>query len=156
MRQRGQSGASLVIVMAFMAFLAVIVPTVLGLANTGLAVTEPVVEDRRALYAAASALDAAIRLGDADADVGVPGGPCPDTSAVVDGLEVRVDCQGHPAPVDGCHYLDRFVTYTAEVRRPGDTAVHSAWRPRSPTASIPTARRAPRSVNGTRMPSRPL
>lgn len=123
MRPRGQRGASLIIVMAFMILLATIVPALLGLASTGLAVTRPVVADRRELYAATSALEAAVQVGNIDPDVGVAGGPCPNTSTEVDGFAVDVECQAHPAPLDGCHYLDRFVTYTAEVRRSGQSEV---------------------------------
>src|SRR3954465_11004875 len=96
-RPRGQRGASLIIVMAFMVLLAAIVPALLGLASTGLAVTKPVVADRRELYAATSAVEAAIQLGNIDPDVGVPGGPCPNTSTEVDGFVVDVECRAHPA-----------------------------------------------------------
>lgn len=120
---RGQCGASLVLVLAVMAFLAAMVPAVLGLAFTGLRVTQPVLEDRAELYAASSAIDAATALGRHDADIGVPGGPCPSQALSIDGLDVIVGCSRYPLPEDGCHYVDRFVTYTAEVRRPGESEV---------------------------------
>ena len=58
-------------------------PAVLGLALTGSKVTVPVVEDRKELYAASSAIDAAVQLGVEDADVGVPGGPCPESVTTI-------------------------------------------------------------------------
>lgn len=122
-RARGQTGASLALVLALIAFLSLLVPAVLGLAFTGSRVTIPVKEDRRETYAASSAIDAAVALGRQNADVGVPGGPCPDQTLSIDGLDVTVHCSQHDPPADLCVYLDRFVTYTAEVRKPGDTAV---------------------------------
>jgi Tfp pilus assembly protein PilX len=61
--RRDQSGASLVLVLAVVAFLAVLVPAILGLVALGPRITKPVVDDRRELYAASSAIDAAIELG---------------------------------------------------------------------------------------------
>ena len=111
------------LVLALVAFLGVIVPAVLGLALTGSKVTVPVVEDRRELYAASSAIDAALQLGVEDPDVGVPGGPCPDLVTTIDGIEVTVTCAQHAVPDDGCRYLDRFVTFVAEAREPSQAAV---------------------------------
>lgn len=123
MRDRGQTGASLVVVLSLIAFLGLMVPAVLALVTAGTEVTRPVVADRRELYAASSAIDAAVELGRSNPDVGVPGGPCPDQVLEIDALEVTVLCQQHAFPDDGCLYLDRFVNYTAEVRSPGDSAV---------------------------------
>lgn len=122
-RRTGQSGVSLIIVLALVAFLGILLPAVLGLVLTGSLVTTPVVEDRQELYAATSAIDAAIELGSADPDVGVPGGPCPTQTLDIEGLEVTVTCEQHAPPLDGCFYLDRFVTYVAEAREPGGTDV---------------------------------
>jgi hypothetical protein len=123
MRARSQQGASLLIVLALVTFLGILIPAMLGLALTGSKVTVPVIEDRRELYAASSAIDAAVQQGRQDPDIGVPGGPCPTQIVTIDGFEVTIVCQQHAAPLDGCRYLDRFVTYTAEVREPGNVAV---------------------------------
>jgi hypothetical protein len=120
---RNQSGASLVLVLAVVGFLGVLVPAILGMVALGPRITKPVLDDRRELYAASSAIDAAVELGRTNADVAVPGGPCPTQVLDIDGLQVTVACQQHAFPDDGCLYLDRFVTYTAEVRKPGDAAV---------------------------------
>ncbi|MDQ2677122.1 MAG: hypothetical protein M3Y51_00150 [Actinomycetota bacterium] len=122
-RRTGQRGASLVLVLALMVFLGLIVPAILGLVALGPRITRPVVEDRRELYAASSAIDAAVELGRSNPDVAVPGGPCPTQTLEIDSLEVTVTCSQHAFPDDGCLYLDRFATYEAEVREPGDTAV---------------------------------
>jgi hypothetical protein len=114
---RGQRGASLILVLTLVAFLGIIVPALLGMALTGSRATEPVVEDRKELYAASSAIDAAVQLGVEDTDVGVPGGPCPESVTNIDGFEVTVTCEQHDQPDDGCRYLDRFVTFTAEARK---------------------------------------
>ncbi|UDY37314.1 hypothetical protein [Dermatobacter hominis] len=122
-RRPGQSGASLVLVLAVVTFLGILVPAILGLVALGPRITKPVVDDRRELYAASSAIDAAVELGRTNPDVAVPGGPCPTQVLDIDGLEVTVACQQHAFPDDGCLYLDRFVTYTAEVRKPGEAPV---------------------------------
>ena len=122
-RPRGQAGATLVLVLGLMLFLGILVPAIIGLVALGPRVTKPVREDRRELYAASSAIDAAVELGRQRPDVAVPGGPCPDQVLEIDALEVTVACQQHAFPDDGCLYLDRFVTYTAEVREPGEPAV---------------------------------
>lgn len=115
MRRRDERGATLVLVLALIAFLAVVVPSVLGLVITGSRVSRPVLEDRRALYAATSALDAAVQQGRVNDDVGRAGAACPDQTLVVDGLEVTVGCEGGTRWCD----LDRTVAYTAVVRDPG-------------------------------------
>jgi len=120
---RGQAGASLVLVLALILFLGILVPAILGLVALGPRITKPVRDDRRELYAASSAIDAAVELGRMNPDVAVPGGPCPEQVLQIDSLEVTVACQQHAFPDDGCLYLDRFVTYTAEVREPGQAAV---------------------------------
>lgn len=120
---RGQRGASLILVLALVAFLGIIVPALLGMALTGSRATEPVVEDRKELYAASSAIDAAVQLGVEDTDVGVPGGPCPESVTTIDGFEVTVSCTQHAQPDDGCRFLDRFVTFTAEARKASGGAV---------------------------------
>lgn len=121
--RRNQSGASLVLVLALIAFLALVVPAILGLVALGPRITKPVLEDRRELYAASSAIDAAVELGRTQPDVGVPGGPCPTQEMTIDSLDVTVECQQHASPGNGCLYLDRFVNFTAEVREPGDATV---------------------------------
>lgn len=122
-RARSQSGASLVLVLALVTFMGLLVPAILGLVSLGPRITKPVLDDRRELYAASSAIDAAVELGRTQPDVGVPGGPCPTQNLTIDSLDVTVQCQQHAYPDDGCLYLDRFVNYTAEVRRPGDATV---------------------------------
>ena len=122
-RRRGQAGASLALVLAFMVFLGLFVPAVLGLVALGPRITKPVEDDRRELYAASSAIDAAVELGRTNPDVAVPGGPCPTQVLEIDELEVTVSCSQHAFPDNGCLYLDRFATYEAEVREPGDATV---------------------------------
>lgn len=121
---RGQSGASLVLVLAVVAFLALLVPAVLGMVALGPRITKPVLEDRRELYAASSAIDAAVELGRSNPDIAVPGGPCPTQVLDIDGLRVTVTCDwDQNFPSNGCLYLDRFATYTAEVIEPGQSEV---------------------------------
>ena len=115
MRRRDERGASLVLVLALIAFLAVMVPAVLGLVTTGSKVSQPVLEDRRALYAANSALDAAIQQGRINDDVGRAGAVCPEQTLEVDGMAVTVNCEAGTRWCD----LDRTVSYTAVVRDPG-------------------------------------
>ncbi len=121
--RRDQTGASLVLVLALIAFLALVVPAVLGLVALGPRITKPVLEDRRELYAASSAIDAAVELGRTQPDVGVPGGPCPTQEMTIDSLDVTVACRQHASPGNGCLFLDRFVNFTADVRNPGNSTV---------------------------------
>jgi Tfp pilus assembly protein PilX len=113
------------VVLALVTFMALLVPAVLRLVSVGARITGPVIDDRRELYAASSAIDAAVELGRTQPDVGVPGGPCPTQILDIDSLEVTVECRQHAVPDTGCLFLDRFVTYTAEVRRPGEAQVLS-------------------------------
>lgn len=122
-RRDDQRGASLIIVLALVAFLGLLLPAVLGLAFTGIQVTRVAAEDRRETYAGTSAIEAAVALAQDDLDVGDPRGVCPELSVPVDGLEVTVECHRHPPPPPDCYYLDRFVSYVAEVRRPADPTV---------------------------------
>jgi len=121
--RHGQRGASLIIVLALVAFLGILLPAVLGLAFTGTQVTRVGAEDRRATYAGTSAIEAAVALAQDDLDVGDPRGVCPDLTVPVDQLEVTVECLRHPPPAPDCFYVDRFVSYLAQVREPGDPAV---------------------------------
>jgi hypothetical protein len=126
-RAHTQRGASLIIVLALVLFLGALVPAVLGLVLTGSKVTVPVIENRREVYAASSALDAAIQLGRHDADIGVPGGKCPEQDLVVDGYSVKVtaECIALSAEAEWC-FLDRFVSYTAVVSDPANDEVVTA------------------------------
>jgi hypothetical protein len=112
------------LVLALVAFLGVMLPAILGLVTTGSLVTRPVLQDRRELYAATSGLDAAIQLARREPDLGAVGGPCPDQSVVAEGFRVDVACHNHPGPPDVlCASADRFVSFVAEVRAPGDPRV---------------------------------
>lgn len=110
-------------VLAFIAVLSLLVPALLTLTGTGLHITRPVIEDRVEMYAATSALDAAIANGRVDPDIGAAGAPCPSRVLRVNGLDVTVECDNPPVPDDGCHTVDRFVVFRAEVRRPGSAEV---------------------------------
>ena len=61
MRTRDERGASLMLVLAVVMFLALVVPAILVLTATGSRATLPVIRDRHAQYAATSGLDAAIQ-----------------------------------------------------------------------------------------------
>lgn len=118
MRSRNQRGASLILVLALTAFLALLLPAILGLVATGSKLTVPVIENRREVYAASSALDAAIQLGRRNPDIGMPGGECPSQDITIDGFYVNVSAacpQRTGTQADWCH-ADRFVAYTAEVK----------------------------------------
>lgn len=126
---RGQRGASLILVLALTTFLFILVPSVLNLATTGSRVTPPVVKDRRALYAATSAIDAAVQFGQQETYLGTPvSGFCPDLDVLeIDEFDVVVDCTMPPVPTlsngDPCPYLgtvfaNRYVTFVAKVLNP--------------------------------------
>ncbi len=116
---RGQSGASLVMVLAFVAFVSAVVPAVLAMSVTGLRITGSSTEARNELYAAGSAIELAIAAGTADESVGVAGEACPDTAITINGLAVVVSCMGQKVAAGSCHAEDRVTGYLAEVRKPG-------------------------------------
>lgn len=122
-RRRDERGSSLVLVLATLTILSLMVPALLTLTGTGLLITRPIVEDRVAVYAATSALDAVMTNGRINLDIGTAGAPCPSRVLTVNGLEVTVDCENPPFPEDGHHTIDRFVTFTATVHRPNTTKV---------------------------------
>jgi hypothetical protein len=99
------------IVLVLVAFLSILVPAFLSLAFTGSRATVPVVEDRRELYAANSALDAAIEQGRADW-VGRVGTTCPEQTLDINGYDATVTCQSTTRWCD----LDRSLVYAAVVR----------------------------------------
>lgn len=121
--RRDERGTSLVLVLAAMVILSLMVPAMLAMTGTGLAITRPVLEDRVGVYAATSALEAAVARGLTDLDIGAPGATCLTTETTINDLEVTVDCENPPFPEDGCFTVDRFVTFRASVRRPGTTRV---------------------------------
>lgn len=127
-RRRDERGASLILVLALVAFLALLLPAVFRLVVTGSKVTPPVRENRREVYAASSALDAAIALGRHDPDIGVPGGKCPSQKLEVDGFHVSVTaaCPALTGAGEWC-FIDRFASYSATVTdaddQPAATAV---------------------------------
>ena len=110
-RPRGQSGASLMLVLFIIGFLAIVVPAVLGLVFSGAATTAAVRSDRAQQYAASSALDAAIQYGRSTKWVGRVGTTCPTTTLLVDDLLATVTCTYSTGPYD----LDRTVSFVASV-----------------------------------------
>lgn len=118
MRRHDERGASLIMVLALVAFLAIMLPAILGLALTGSRVTMPVKGDRRAQYVADSALDAAINQGRQDW-VGRPGQDCPSQTLNLESLEAEVTCQSVTRWCD----LDRSITYAAVVTDPSSDDV---------------------------------
>jgi hypothetical protein len=106
-RRRGQAGASLVVVLALTAFLAILVPAMLGLASTGYRVTSSSNEARGRLYVAASGLDAAIQHARTQDWVGAYGsygcldgtepGCCPTHVVELDGLVATIRCSHRTA-----------------------------------------------------------
>ena len=119
MRVRTERGSSLVLVLVVILFLAAMLPAILGLVFTGSRVTQVEIRDRREVYAAMSALDAAVQLGRSEPDIGVPGGACPEQRLSIDGFEAVVTptCPPITAAAEWC-YADRFASYTIEVRSP--------------------------------------
>jgi hypothetical protein len=115
-RPGDEQGASLVLVLALIGFLALLLPAILGLVSTGSRVTVPVTEDRRALYAANSALDAAVAQALQDPYMGRAGN-CPTQQLRIEEFDVSIGCQ----PVTRMCDLDRLVYYTATVSEQGGT-----------------------------------
>lgn len=122
-RARSQSGASLVVVLAFVVFVSAIVPAVLGMSITGLRISGSSTEQRNELYAAASAVEVAIAAGTSDPTVGAFEKECSDTHVALDDLDVLVSCQGYPKQAEGCGKGARVVGYLAQVSRPGTSEV---------------------------------
>ncbi len=122
-RHGGQSGTSLVLVLALVAILSLLMPAILSLTGTGLRITSPVVQNRAEVYAATSAIDAAVENGRVDQSIGAQGVACKPQLLSIGGFDVTIECQGYPQSDDGCHYLDRFATFLAEVRKPGESEV---------------------------------
>ncbi len=120
---RGQSGASLMIVLGLVTVMGVLIPALLTIAGTGLLITSPIVKDRAEVYAATSGIEAAIAHGRIDESVGAPGVDCRAQLLTISDFEVTIDCEGTPISEDDCVSSDRFVTYTAEVRSPGESEV---------------------------------
>lgn len=120
---RGQAGSSLLLVLGLTAALGVLIPALLTLTGTGLRVTSHVVADRAEVYAATSALEAAIANGWTDESVGTIGGSCADLVVPISGFNVTVKCLTYQPAGDGCRSVDRFATYLAEVRSSGESEV---------------------------------
>ena len=114
MRGRGQSGASLVVVLAFMVFVSILVPAIISMAMVGLAVRASASEESRESYAAASGIEAATHLLVSE-DSGAAN-ECDRTSLIVDGMTVLVDCAEQEVPQGNCREDDRFVALNAVVR----------------------------------------
>ena len=114
MRGRGQSGASLVVVLAFMVFVSILVPAIISMAMVGLAVRASASEEARESYAAASGIEAATHLLVSE-DSGAAN-ECDRTSLIVDGMTVLVDCAEQEVPQGNCREDDRFVALNAVVR----------------------------------------
>ena len=116
--RRDQRGASLVVVLALIAFLAIMLPAILGIALTGSKVTQSAIDDRHAQYVANSALDAAIQQGRQDW-VGRPGTSCPEQTLEMEGLHASVTCEYTTRWCD----LDRSIVYSAVVTDPSAPSV---------------------------------
>ena len=114
MRGRGQSGASLVVVLAFMVFVSILVPAIISMAMIGLAVRASASAEARESYAAASGIEAATHLLVSE-DSGAAN-ECDRTSLIVDGMTVLVDCAEQEVPQGNCREDDRFVALNAVVR----------------------------------------
>ena len=109
---RGQQGASLVVVLAFMAFVAAVVPAVLGLAFTGLRVSAEASEQRDEAYAAESAIEVAVATAVQDPTVGSDGA-CETLAVTLDGVVVEVTCRGYPDLAKSCGEGSRVIGYLA-------------------------------------------
>lgn len=110
-RHRGQAGASLMLVLAIVAFMSLVIPAVLSLSFTGARITRSVKTDRRAQYTAVSALDAAIQHGRTAMWVGRFGTFCPTTTLAIDGVTASVACTSTTGAFD----LDRTITFVSSV-----------------------------------------
>jgi Tfp pilus assembly protein PilX len=94
-----EEGSALIVALAFLMLFALLVPALLGLANTSILATERLAERRATVYAADAAMEAAIQNVrynlDAGRDPSIPGvQPCPDLTTSVNGVAVTVKCEG--------------------------------------------------------------
>lgn len=117
-RGRGQSGASLVVVLGFMAFVAVLVPAILAMSMVALNVRGVAAAEARDSYAANSGIEAALRLLSAPGDNEQP--QCDTVTTAIDAMSVVVDCTEMPVPEGNCRDDDRFLSLESVVRRAGD------------------------------------
>lgn len=126
-RRLSDRGATLLIVLALIAFVAAMLPATLGLAAVGSKATRPVLQDREALYAATSALDVAIQQGRTTDWVGrddITGVGCPTQSVTIEGTWIAVDCTTSTRRCD----LNRTVTYFARVDGTADVLAAATVR----------------------------
>lgn len=124
-RRRGQAGASLVVVLAFMVFVSTIVPAILGLAITGLRVSAESAQQRDEMYATESAIELAVAAAVQSPAQGARSG-CEEMSLVVDGLSVEVTCEGHPELAATCGPDSRVIGYLARTTDEGRSGSTSA------------------------------
>lgn len=116
--KRGQTGASLVVVLAFMVFVSLLVPAILGLTFTGLRVSAESAEQRDVLYAAGSGIELAVAAATAqDPRDSSSAEECSEVSIELDGATVKVACKSHPELAEVCGAGSRLVTYLAEAVR---------------------------------------
>ncbi|MFV0315975.1 MAG: hypothetical protein ACK5O2_03310, partial [Microthrixaceae bacterium] len=117
MPPRGQSGASLVIVLAFMTFVVTLVPAILAMSLVGVNVRADTARDTRDSYAAASGIEAAVRILSSEyAELGE--GTCEQLAMDIDATKVVVDCQSQPPPDGNCAKTDQFYALNANVYGP--------------------------------------
>ena len=111
MRSRGQGGSSLIVVLFVVAFLSLVVPSLLGLTFTGARTGSSVIHDRNSRYAATSGLEAAVQHGRTARWVGRLGLVCPTMRFTIDAALVAVTCTSTTGAFD----LDRTLIYQAAV-----------------------------------------
>lgn len=119
---RGQQGASLVVVLAFMVFVSAIVPAILGLSFTGLRVAGAGAQQRDLLYAAGSGIEIAVAAAQHDVSDGATGADCVEHSLEMDAGSVEVECRAYPAIAHRCGKGARVVAYFSDARGPSGSA----------------------------------
>ena len=110
-----ERGAALVLAVAFLALLGLLVPTLLGLADTSFLTTNRLDDQRATTYAADGGLDGALqwaRVNRACGSYGSPAGSCPTFQATVSGQTASVTFQSQTQLRD----VDRTLTLTSTVK----------------------------------------
>lgn len=92
--RRNDSGAALVVALAFVTVISIGTTALITLADTGQRTSRAVRVQGHEVYAASGAVDRAIDDVRQNVALGRQAGPCPDTTTVLNGVSTKVTCSG--------------------------------------------------------------
>lgn len=130
---RSERGAALLLALGLTLFISVIVPPLLVRTSVGSRTSSTVIAERRALYAAASAADAAVQNGRVARWVGRYGLVCPTLTMTTDAVTATVTCSSSTRAGD----IDRTLTYASAVNGRTQVRVTVIFRDSTAGSGLP-------------------